>query len=35
VDWARGPVVGTWQEPGYGGMPVTLSLVCDVLVKNL
>jgi ribosomal protein S18 acetylase RimI-like enzyme len=35
VDWARGPVVGTWQEPGHDGMPVTLSLVCDVLVKNL
>jgi GNAT superfamily N-acetyltransferase len=35
VDWGRGTVVGTWVEYPDDGPPVTLSEVCDMLVKQL
>jgi GNAT superfamily N-acetyltransferase len=35
ADWGHGTVVGTWVEHPDDGPPVTLSEVCDVLVKRL
>jgi GNAT superfamily N-acetyltransferase len=35
VDWGQGTVVGTWVEHPDAGPPVTLSEVCDLLVKRL
>jgi GNAT superfamily N-acetyltransferase len=35
ADWGHGTVVGTWVERDHDGPPVTLSEVCDVLVKRL
>jgi GNAT superfamily N-acetyltransferase len=35
VDWGQGTVVGTWVEYPDAGPPVTLSEVCDMLVKRL
>jgi len=35
VDWGHGSVVGTWVEYDDDGPPVTLSEVCDVLIKRL
>jgi GNAT superfamily N-acetyltransferase len=35
ADWGHGTVVGTWVEHPDGGPPVTLSEVCDMLVKRL
>jgi GNAT superfamily N-acetyltransferase len=35
VDWGHGAVVGSWEEPGEDGTPVTFSETCDVLVKRL
>ena len=34
-DWGHGTVVGTWIEYPNAGPPVTLSEVCDMLVKRL
>jgi GNAT superfamily N-acetyltransferase len=34
-DWGHGTVVGTWVEYPDAGPPVTLSEVCDMLVKRL
>ena len=34
-DWGHGTVVGTWVEYPDAGPPVTLSEVCDMLVKCL
>jgi hypothetical protein len=34
-DWGQGTVVGTWVEYPDDGPPVTLSEVCDLLVKRL
>jgi GNAT superfamily N-acetyltransferase len=34
-DWGHGTVVGTWVEYPDDGPPVTLSEVCDMLVKRL
>lgn len=34
-DWGHGTVVGTWVEYPDAGPPVTLSEVCDLLVKRL
>ena len=34
-DWGQGTVVGTWVEYPDDGPPVTLSEVCDMLVKCL
>ena len=34
-DWGHGTVVGTWVEHPDDGPPVTLSEVCDMLVKFL
>jgi GNAT superfamily N-acetyltransferase len=34
-DWGQGTVVGTWVEHPDDGPPVTLSEVCDMLVKHL
>jgi GNAT superfamily N-acetyltransferase len=34
-DWGHGSVVGTWVEYPDDGPPVTLSEVCDMLVKRL
>ena len=33
--WGHGQVVESWQELGDDGTPVTVSEVCDVLVKRL
>jgi GNAT superfamily N-acetyltransferase len=33
--WGHGPVVERWQEFGNDGTPVTVSEVCEVLVKRL
>jgi GNAT superfamily N-acetyltransferase len=35
VDWGHGTVVGTWVEYPDDGPPVTLSEVCDMLIKRL
>jgi GNAT superfamily N-acetyltransferase len=35
VDWGQGTVVGTWVEYPDDGPSVTLSEVCDMLVKQL
>jgi GNAT superfamily N-acetyltransferase len=35
ADWGHGAVVGTWVEYPDDGPPVTLSEVCDLLVKHL
>jgi GNAT superfamily N-acetyltransferase len=35
VDWGHGTVVGTWVEYPDDGPPMTLSEVCDMLVKRL
>jgi GNAT superfamily N-acetyltransferase len=35
ADWDHGTVVATWVEHPDGGPPVTLSEVCDMLVKRL
>jgi GNAT superfamily N-acetyltransferase len=35
ADWGHGTVVGTWVEYPDDGPPVTLSEVCDLLVKHL
>jgi GNAT superfamily N-acetyltransferase len=35
ADWGHGTVVGTWVEHPDDGPPVTLSEVCDMLVKRL
>ena len=35
ADWGHGAVVGTWVEYPDDGPPVTLSEVCDMLVKRL
>jgi GNAT superfamily N-acetyltransferase len=35
ADWGHGTVVGTWVERDHDGPPVTLSEVCDLLVKHL
>jgi GNAT superfamily N-acetyltransferase len=35
ADWGHGTVVGTWVEYPDDGPPVTLSEVCDMLVKRL
>jgi GNAT superfamily N-acetyltransferase len=35
ADWGQGTVVGTWVEYPDDGPPVTLSEVCDMLVKRL
>lgn len=35
ADWGHGTVVGTWVERDHDGPPVTLSEVCDLLVKRL
>jgi GNAT superfamily N-acetyltransferase len=35
VDWGHGTVVGTWLERDHDGPPVTVSEVCDMLVKRL
>jgi hypothetical protein len=34
-DWGHGTVVGTWVGYPEDGPPVTLSEVCDMLVKRL
>jgi GNAT superfamily N-acetyltransferase len=34
-DWGHGTVVGTWVEHPDDGPPVTLSEVCDMLIKRL
>jgi GNAT superfamily N-acetyltransferase len=35
VDWGQGTVAGTWVEYPDDGPPMTLSEVCDMLVKRL
>jgi GNAT superfamily N-acetyltransferase len=35
ADWGHGTVVETWVERDHDGPPVTLSEVCDMLVKRL
>jgi GNAT superfamily N-acetyltransferase len=35
ADWGQGTVVGSWVEYPDDGPPVTLSEVCDMLVKRL
>jgi GNAT superfamily N-acetyltransferase len=35
VDWGHGTVEGTWVEHPDDGPPVTLSEVCDMLIKRL
>jgi GNAT superfamily N-acetyltransferase len=35
IDWGHGTVVGNWVEHPDDGPPVTLSEVCDMLVKRL
>jgi GNAT superfamily N-acetyltransferase len=35
ADWGHGTVVGTWVEHPDNGPPVSLSEVCDMLVKHL
>jgi GNAT superfamily N-acetyltransferase len=35
ADWGHGTVVGTWVEHPDDGPPVTLSEVCDMLIKRL
>jgi GNAT superfamily N-acetyltransferase len=35
ADWGHGTVVGSWVEHPDDGPPVTLSEVCDMLVKRL
>ena len=35
ADWGHGSVVGTWVEHPDDGPPVTLSEVCDMLIKLL
>ncbi len=35
ADWSHGTVVGTWVEREHDGPPVTVSEVCDMLVKRL
>jgi GNAT superfamily N-acetyltransferase len=35
VDWGHGTVVATWLERDHDGPPVTVSEVCDMLVKRL
>jgi GNAT superfamily N-acetyltransferase len=35
ADWGHGTVVGSWVEYPDDGPPVTLSEVCDILVKRL
>jgi GNAT superfamily N-acetyltransferase len=35
ADWGHGTVVGTWVEYPDDGPPVTLSEVCDMLVKSI
>jgi GNAT superfamily N-acetyltransferase len=35
ADWGHGTVVGTWVEHPDDGPPVTLSEICDMLVKRL
>ena len=35
ADWGHGTVVGSWVEYPDDGPPVTLSEVCDMLVKRL
>lgn len=35
ADWGHGHAVTAWQEPGPAGIPVTVQLTCDVLVKTL
>ena len=35
ADWGHGTVVGTWVEYPDDGPPVTLSEVCDMLIKRL
>ena len=35
ADWGHGTVVGSWVEFPDDGPPVTLSEVCDILVKRL
>jgi len=35
ADWGHGTVVGTWVEYPDDGSPVTLSEVCDMLIKRL
>ena len=35
ADWGHGTVVGSWVEYPDAGPPVTISEVCDMLVKRL
>jgi GNAT superfamily N-acetyltransferase len=35
ADWGQGTVVGTWVESPDDGPPMTLSEVCDMLIKRL
>jgi GNAT superfamily N-acetyltransferase len=35
ADWGHGTVVGTWVEYPDDGLPVTVSEVCDMLIKRL
>jgi RimJ/RimL family protein N-acetyltransferase len=35
ADWGHGTVVGTWVEYPDAGPPVTLSEVCDMLIRRL
>jgi GNAT superfamily N-acetyltransferase len=35
ADWGHGTIVVTWVERDHDGPPVTLSEVCEVLVKRL
>jgi GNAT superfamily N-acetyltransferase len=35
ADWGHGTVVGTWVEHPDDGPPVSLSEVCDMLIKRL
>jgi GNAT superfamily N-acetyltransferase len=35
ADWGHGAVVGTWQERGHDGRPVTCSETLDTLVRRL
>jgi GNAT superfamily N-acetyltransferase len=35
ADWGHGTVVVSWVERDHDGPPVTLSEVCDILVKRL
>jgi GNAT superfamily N-acetyltransferase len=35
ADWGHGAVVGTWVEYPDDGPPVTLSEVCNMLIKRL